>query len=82
MMNALAKSAMKLKMVQDKPHVQEQWCVGHQKDMERIFEMVDNLIDQAVASNNSPMAYQLLQQTKTQFIDDLLEIADSYRKIA
>ena len=78
----MGKAALKLKMFEQVPKMQEQWCPEHQKDLERMFEMIDDLVETAVASNNSPMSYQLLQQAKADLIAEFLETAATYRKTA
>lgn len=81
MMTQMAKTSLKLRMFEQEPKMQEQWCDGQQQDMNRMFQMMDDLVEQAVASTNSPMAYQLLQQAKADFIAEFLETAATYRKI-
>lgn len=80
-MNLMAKTALKLKMFEQVPKMQEQWCSASQRDMERMFEMVEDLIEKAVNSNNSPMSYQLLTQAKADFVAEVLETSGSYRKV-
>ena len=78
----MGKTALKLKMFEQEPKMQEKWCLQHKTDIERVFQMVDDLVETAVASTNSPMSYQLLQQAKADFIAEFLETAATYRKIA
>jgi hypothetical protein len=81
MMNAMAKAALKLKIIEQEPKMQEQWCPDQLTDLERVFQMIEDLVQTAVSSTNSPMAYQLLQQAKADFIAEFLELSTTYRKI-
>jgi uncharacterized protein Yka (UPF0111/DUF47 family) len=80
MMKLMAKTALKLRMFEQVPKMQEQWCPEHQKDMGRIFELLDDLVDKAVNSSHSSLSYQLLQESKADFIAEFLELAATYRK--
>jgi hypothetical protein len=67
------------KIKQTRIKVKDKLCDEQTQDINHLFEMVDDLVDVAVTSTTSPMAYQQLQQTKAEFINNFLEIALKYR---
>lgn len=72
---------IKLKKLEEKAVVKEKWCEEQQRDLEMLFEMVDNLIACAVASNTSTQAYLQLEQSKSNFKNEFFKIAEKYRHI-
>lgn len=73
---------VKLKKYEEN-HVElkEKWCEEQQRDLEKMFDMVEDLIACAVASTNSPQGYAQLQEAKASFIREFMESAAKYRHI-
>lgn len=82
MMKLNVRDMVKLKKYEEN-HVElkEKWCEEHQRDLEKIFDMVEDLIVCAVASTNSPQGYVQLQEAKQSFIREFMESAANYRHI-
>jgi hypothetical protein len=69
------------KIQRERPKVKEVWCVDQVEDFERIIQMVEELIAVAVASNSCSHQYAILQETRKNFISDVLTMAEKYRII-
>jgi hypothetical protein len=67
------------KLKETRPAVKDKFCEEQIKDINRLFEMIDDLVESAINSQTSPMAYQQLKQTKAEFIEEFLETALKYR---
>jgi hypothetical protein len=70
------------KINSERPKVEKVWCEEQVHDVERLIESVEDLIAAAVASNNSPHQYAMLQLARNNFISDLLNTAEKYRILA
>jgi hypothetical protein len=82
MLNIMGKQAMELKVIKnERPKLKEQWCDEQQRDCNRMFEMVEELITAASVAHHSPMTYQQLQQAKAEFIKEFLDTSANYRMI-
>lgn len=82
MIREMGRQAIAMRKIEDqRPKLKEQWCPEQQRDIERLFEMVEELVEKAVNSQSSPLAYQLLQQGKADFIREFLDTSSKYRMI-
>ena len=61
--------------------VEDKWCQAQQKDMINILQQVEDIIEKAVNSHSSSMSYQILQQSKADFVEYFLDVASKYRRI-
>lgn len=81
MLNVLGKQSLNLMLAQESINVEERWCQGQQKDLSIIFEKVDELLEMCIGSNESSLAYQQFQQSKTDFVSWLIDCYSKYRRI-
>lgn len=81
MIKQLGAKMIELETIKSRPKVKDMWCEEQQNDVNRIFGLIEDLIESAVCSTSSPMAYQQLQQTKEQFIREFMKTSVKYRLI-
>lgn len=82
MIKQLGAKMIELEKIKDsRPKVKDMWCEEQQHDINRMFELIEDLIESAVCSNTSPMAYQQLQNTKEYFLQEFVQTSLKYRLI-
>ena len=82
MLNVNVKDFIILKKLEEsKIQVKEKWCEEQEKDVERIIEMIDDLIVTAISSNSSSHGYMQLQEARSAFLKEFIDISAKYRHI-
>lgn len=82
MIHQMGRQAIQIAKIKETHHkLKDKWCDEQQDDMERFFTMVEELVEKAVGSTASPMAYQQLQQAKADFVKEFLETCSKYRLV-
>jgi hypothetical protein len=70
------------KINSERPLMEEKWCPTQCDDFQRMISLVEDLIATAVASNQSPLQYTMLQQAKEGFINEFLDMCEKYRLVS
>lgn len=69
------------KLEESAVELEEKWSEAQQADIEKVFQMIEDLIASAVASGSSPHAYVQLQEKKAEFLEEYVNTQARYRKI-
>ena len=82
MLNLIGRQSLMLRIADETSlKVEDKWCQAQQKDMINILQQVEDIIEKAVNSHSSSMSYQILQQSKADFVEYFLDVASKYRRI-
>ena len=82
MLNINVKDFIRLKKLEEsKIQVKEKWCEEQEKDVERMIEMIDDLIITAISSTSSSQGYTLLQEARSTFLKEFMDVSAKYRHI-
>lgn len=76
------KQFIELKQLQQSHHaVKEKWCEEQLKDIEKIVEMVNDIVINSISCMSSSQAYEQLEESKAVFMKTLIEMSENYRHI-
>ena len=82
MLNLIGKQSLMLRIAEETTlKIEDKWCPSHQKDVLNILQRVEEIVENAVNSHGSPMSYQILQQSKVDFVEYFIDVLSGYRKI-
>lgn len=78
--NVTVKDIIKMRQLQNQ-NIQFLWCDEQVKDVQKLIDLMEHISEISMNSHTDSMSRDLLKQTKTEFVQTILEISENYRYV-